>query len=188
MESLTLTERAKSIRAVVLDGDGVLFTGRGFIHPQDGEFMKERSYADGQGISLLRAAGVRVAFASAEATGFVEAIGKRMNSLPSVASGAWPPVGVFTGVLGREKAAAVEQWLGEAGIPWGACAAMGDDISDFELLGRVGLAAAPAQAEAIIQKIAHFVAPRRGGDGAIRDLVNLILEAKGVEPVPRALR
>ncbi|MBI2055486.1 MAG: HAD hydrolase family protein [Candidatus Sungbacteria bacterium] len=176
-----LHNRAEKIKAVALDGDGVFFTGRAFIHPEHGEYLKERSHIDGQGISLLRACGLRVALVSGEATGFLEAAGKKLNALPSVRDGRWPPVAVFTGPQGKDKVVAIGRWLEELGVSWKECAAMGDDVSDFELLKKAGFAAVPRQAEEIVKKIAHYATPREGGNGAIRDLCNLILEAKGID-------
>ena len=178
----------KDLKAVVFDGDGVFFTGRVLIHPKDGEYLKERSHIDGQGISLLRAAGIRVALVSGETTGFLEVVGEKLNALPAVREGKWPPIGVFTGPQGKDKVASIERWLGELGISWGECAAMGDDVSDYELLKKVGFVAVPAQAEEVVKKIAHYVAPREGGNGAIRDFCNLILEAKGIDVMALDLR
>lgn len=178
----------KNIEAAVFDGDGVFFTGRVLVLPEKGEYLKERSHVDGQGISLLRSAGIRVALVSGEATGFIEVVGKKLNDLPSVREGKWPPIGIFTGPQGKDKVLAIGQWLTDAGIAWNECAAMGDDISDYALLEKVGFAAAPKQAEEAIKKIAHWIAPREGGNGAIRDLCNLILLAKGIDPTGLALR
>ena len=183
-----MNDRLRNIKAVVFDGDGVFFTGRVLVLPEKGEYLKERSHIDGQGISLLRAAGIHVALVSGEATGFLEAVGKKLNDLPSVRNGKWPPVAVFTGPQGKDKVAAAERWLGELGISWGECAAMGDDVSDYELLKKAGFAAVPRQAEEAVKKIAHYVAPREGGNGAIRDLCNFILEAKGIDVTTLALR
>ncbi len=174
-------ERAAKVKALVLDCDGVFFTGRVFVHPKDGEFLKERSFVDGQGISLLRSAGILVAFVTAEKTGFIEAVVAKWNKLPSVIEGKWKPVGVFSGMMGHQKVETIEKWLSENGISWDECAYMGDDLSDYEIMQKVGLPAVPAQAEKEIQDLALFTAPRKGGDGAIRDLVNLILEAKGID-------
>lgn len=178
----------ENIKAVLFDGDGVFFSGRVFIHSESGEYLKERSHIDGQGISLLRAAGIHVALVSGETTGFLEAVGQKLNTLPSVRDGKWPPVAVFTGPQGKDKVAAVDGWLKGIGISWGECAAMGDDVSDLELLKKVGFTAVPRQAEEIVKKIAHYVASREGGNGAIRDLCNLILEAKGIDVTMLDLR
>lgn len=176
-----LKEKLKNIKAVVFDGDGVFFSGRVFVSPEKGEALKERSHVDGQGISLLRDIGIRIAIVSGEKTGFVEQIGEKLNSLPSVKSGEWPKVGIFTGHLGGGKVGTTEEWLKEIGVDWKECAAMGDDIGDYDLLKKVGFAAAPGQAEEVIKNIADFVAKREGGNGAIRDFCNLILEAKGID-------
>ena len=188
MPSEALLERLRKVRAVILDGDGVLFTGRVFVEPGRGEVMKERSLIDGQGISLLRAAGIRVAFFSGEATGFVEAVAEKLNRLPSVASGAWPPIAVVTGREGKDKASAAGEWLKGEGIEWSDSAAMGDDLSDAELLERVGLAACPVNAHPIIRGQCHFVATHGGGDGAIRDFADALLGARGLDPRALARR
>ena len=173
---------------MVFDGDGVFFSGRVFISPEKGEALKERSHIDGQGISLLRAIGIRVAIISGEKTGFVEKIGEKLNSLPSVKEGKWPPMGIFTGSQGGQKVETIEGWLKEIEVDWQECAAMGDDLADYQLLKKVGVAVAPSQAEAAVKEIAHYITAREGGNGAIRDLCNLILEAKEINPVSLALR
>jgi len=183
-----IKEKLKKIKAVVFDGDGVFFSGRVLISPEKGEALKERSHIDGQGISMLRGIGLRIALISGEKTGFLEIIGEKLNSLPSVKSGKWPKIGIFTGFQDEEKVETIEKWLKEIGVKWEECAAMGDDIADYQLLRKVGFAAAPTQAETIIKKIVHYVTPREGGNGAIRDFCNLILEVKKIDPTPLDLR
>lgn len=183
-----LREKLKNIKAVVFDGDGVFFTGRVFISLEKGEALKERSHIDGQGISLLRAIGIRVALISGEKTGFLEKIGEKLNSLPSVKEGRWQKIAIFTGPQAEQKVETIENWLSEINVDWSECAAMGDDLADYQLLKKAGVATAPAQAEEIIKGIADYVASRKGGDGAIRDLCNLILEAKNINPVFLNLR
>lgn len=183
-----LKEKLKKIKAVVFDGDGVFFSGRVFVSPEKGETLKERSHIDGQGISLLRAVGIRIALISGEKTGFIEKIGEKINSLPSVKNGDWPEVGIFTGFQGSQKVETIEKWLEEIGVGWQECAAMGDDLADLHLLEKVGVAAAPVQAEELIKGITDYVASREGGNGAIRDFCNLILEAKGINQNALTLR
>ena len=175
-----LKEKLKKIKAVVFDGDGVFFSGRVFVSPKNGETLKERSHIDGQGISLLRAIGIKVAFISGEKAGFIEIVGKKLNSLPSVREGKWHKIAIFTGFQGGQKVEAIQSWLNEIGIKWSGCAAMGDDLPDYQLLKRVGVSSAPAQAEDIIKEIVDCVVSREGGNGAIRDFCNLILKAKEI--------
>lgn len=176
-----LKEKLKKVKAVVFDGDGVFFSGRVFVSPEKGEVLKERSYVDGQGIAFLMASGIRVALISGEKTGFLEKIGEKVNSLPSVKEGHCPEISIFTGFQGKQKVEIVESWLRKIGVAWSEYAAMGDDLSDYQLLEKAGVSAAPAQAEEIIKGITDFIAPRPGGSGAIRDFCNLILEAKGID-------
>lgn len=180
-------DKAKNLKAVVFDADGVLFTGQVFVDSK-GESMKERSHVDGQGISILRASGLLIAFVSAESSGFLEAVGEKFNNLTSVKGEQWPPVGIFTGPISKGKITAIDTWLKDNGIDWSECAYMGDDIGDYEILKKVGFTAAPAQAEKVIKDNCMFVADRKGGDGAIRDLANFILEAKGVDITNLKLR
>lgn len=183
-----LEEKLKKVKAVVFDGDGVFFSGTVFVSPKEGEALKERSHVDGQGISFLRAIGIRAAIISGEKTGFVEIIGEKLNNLPSVKNGEWPKMGIFTGPQGSGKVETIDGWLKEIGVSWEECVAMGDDVSDYDLLKKAGVAAAPSQAEEVIKGISDYVAPREGGKGAIRDLCDLILEAKGMDMTTLKLR
>jgi len=185
-----LKERLKNIRAVALDGDGVIFTGQ-ILEGINGSLGKLRSHADGQGISLLRSAGIPVACITGEKEIDALFLGKlveRWNNFPAAKAGKMPPVKLFSGVQREQKAVAAESWLREYNLALSDCAAIGDDISDYDLLQAVGFSAAPAQAEEVIKKMVHYVTPRRGGDGAVRDLANLILEAKGIDITTLVIR
>lgn len=185
----SLVERARNINAVVLDGDGVIFTGH-VIEGREGPLAKIHSHPDGQGVSLLRAAGIVVACVTGESgthASFLQRLVEKWNTLPLALEKKFVPVRIFTGAQRRQKVAVVASWLTEHGLTFSACAAMGDDMTDYEILRTVGLAAAPQQAEEIIKRCVHFVAPRRGGHGAVRDLTNLILDAKGIDIAALAL-
>ena len=184
---MEIREKAKSVRAVVLDGDGVFFTGRVFVD-KDGEKLKERSHIDGQGVSLLRASGIRIAFVTNEKSGFLESIVDKLNNLPSCKEGRFEKVSIFTNFIGKGKVGVIGDWLEEIGVSWAECAYMGDDLGDYEILKKVGLKTAPAQAEEVIKKICDYVTERVGGDGAIRDVANLILDAKGIDPTTLSLK
>ncbi|KKW23523.1 MAG: 3-deoxy-D-manno-octulosonate 8-phosphate phosphatase, YrbI family [Parcubacteria group bacterium GW2011_GWA2_51_12] len=183
---------AKKIKAVVFDSDGCFFTNHVFEGAEVGGDqlkLKVRSYYDGQGVSLLRAIGIRVAFVTNEKdansralTGVVEKFNKLPSSAKIPGDGGWEHVRLFTGMGGARKLEAAEIFLKEVGATFEECAAMGDDLVDVPLLRKVALSAAPAQAEQVIRDMVHFVTERNGGEGAVRDFANFILEARGIDP------
>jgi 3-deoxy-D-manno-octulosonate 8-phosphate phosphatase (KDO 8-P phosphatase) len=59
---------------------------------------------------------------------------------------------------------------------------MGDDVGDFQVMQKAGFKASPAQAESLVKNISDFVAPRQGGNGAVRDFCNFLLETRGIDP------
>ena len=179
---------AAKVKAVVFDGLGVFFGETVYVDKTNGEVQRTRSHVDGQGISLLRAAGLRIAFITSEKEGFFEPIVEKLNNLPSVKEGRWPAVALFMGEAGKNKSATIDAWLKESAIAWDECAYMGDDLGDYEIMQKVGYAAAPAQAEEVIKNIARFVTARRGGDGAIRDFANHILKEKDINPTTLSLK
>jgi 3-deoxy-D-manno-octulosonate 8-phosphate phosphatase KdsC-like HAD superfamily phosphatase len=186
-------ELASRVQALILDFDGVFTDNTESIGLPGGGTIKWRSHYDGQGISLLRDAGLRIAIATSAggpSAAAAEAICHRWNhDLPSVKSESanpWAPVTLFKGVGGPQKAAAVSAWLPELAITPEHCAVMGDDLTDWSLLQMAGLKAAPCTAERVIRAECNFVSRRPGGGGAIRDLANFILAAKGIDP--RGLR
>ena len=190
-------ERAKLIKAVVLDGDGVIFPSQVLVElDAEGNYKpmcQRRDHKGGQGISLLRAVeGVRFAFITAETNGFAAALAGKLNRLPSVRSAnnpsGWAPIDVFAGPIGKNKVDTIGKWLTECGLVWKECAYMGDDIGDAKIMDIVGLPTAPSDAEKIIKDRAKFISIRRGGEGAIRDLCNFVLDAKGVDPLTLELR
>lgn len=171
----------ENVRAVAIDSLGVLFGESVLVHPKEGEYLRTRSHIDGQGISFLRAAGLPIAFISSEKSGYLEYLGEKLNNLPSVVSGAWHPIAIFTGEEGKDKVSTLTAWLTTHELTMADCAYMGDDIADLAVFRHVGFSAAPSQAETAVRKAADFVAARRGGDGAVRDLSNVILEARGID-------
>lgn len=173
-----LKEKLKKIKAVAFDVDGVIFTGRVFMHPKTGEMLKERSHIDGHGLSMLMEFGIKIAFVTSEKTGFAKAVCDKLNSYPPENNNNWSKIDLFLGREGEGKVKIIDHWLKKNKIIWQECAAMGDDIIDIPLLNMAGVSAAPAQAEAVIKKMVDCVTEREGGNGAVRDFCNLLLEAK----------
>ena len=102
--SLDIQERAKKIKAVALDADGVIFTGHVFMNADGTQSFKKRSNIDAQGISLLRSAGIHIAVVSGGPASFASTLVEYWNGLPSAKSKEWPPMKAFTGVEWREEA------------------------------------------------------------------------------------
>ena len=157
--------RAAQVQLLLLDVDGVLTDGTIFYTPGGGE-SKGFSTQDGFGLRLLRESGVEVGLITARQS---EAVTRRAADLGLKY--------VYQGA-GR-KNEVYEAVLRETGLRPPQTAYMGDDWLDLPLLARVGLAAAPANAVAEIRQRVHYVTGSSGGRGAVRELCELILEARG---------
>jgi len=161
--------RARRLRLLVCDVDGVLTDGRLYFGAQ-GELMKAFDVRDGHGIKLLRAAGIEVALLSARSSEIVAARAREL--------------GLALVLQGRsDKLAALEELLARSGTAAARCGYIGDDWLDLPCLARVGreggLAATVQDACAEARAAAHWVAPVDGGCGAVRQLAEFILRAQG---------
>jgi 3-deoxy-D-manno-octulosonate 8-phosphate phosphatase (KDO 8-P phosphatase) len=158
------------IKAIALDVDGVLTDG-GFWWGPNGEEWKRFCFADVMGISLARKAGLIVALISGEESPLVDRFAEKL--------------GITDMVKGcKDKAAALRAFADRRGLSLEEVCFMGDDVNDLEALEIAGLAAAPADARPLVLKEADFVAASRGGNGAVRELVDAIL-ARPESPGPR---
>lgn len=186
----SLNERTRSIRFLATDADGVLFDNsawHGLIIDGVSRKPKIRSHYDGQGISLLRAIGIRVCVITSshdiDSLPTRELV-DRWNELPSAQGmGGWLPVELFENSEGSVKETVLRAWLSRHGGSSEECAVIGNDLGDAAMLSIAGLACAPADAELFIKKMCHFVTPRNGGSGAIRDVANLILDVMDINPL-----
>jgi 3-deoxy-D-manno-octulosonate 8-phosphate phosphatase (KDO 8-P phosphatase) len=161
-----LVARAARLRLVLLDVDGVLTDGR-LYYGEGGEVMKAFDAKDGHGIVMTRA---HVAFG---------VISGRPGQTSKARLG---DLGFSHMAFGeRDKLKAYER-LRPPDLEDGEVAYMGDDTNDLGLLARVGLSACPADAVPEVRAAVHFVARSPGGRGAVRELCDLILRAKGVAP------
>jgi 3-deoxy-D-manno-octulosonate 8-phosphate phosphatase (KDO 8-P phosphatase) len=185
-----IEEAAKAIKMVALDGDGVLFPNDAWEGLSIGGVSlkpKTRSHYDGQGISFLRGIGIKVCvITNAERIDgqAAQELVHRWNALPSAGrEGGWAPVEIFSGYDGVRKQDALGLWLSRHGCRFDQCAVMGNDIGDYHMLKVAKLPACPSDAEPQIANMCRFVADRPGGRGAVRDLCNLILRARGIDPI-----
>ncbi|KAF1060878.1 MULTISPECIES: HAD family hydrolase [unclassified Variovorax] len=156
---------AQDIRIAFFDIDGVLTDG-GVYFTEHGETLKRFSILDGYGLKLLRKAGI----------------------LPAVITGRdSKPLRVRLEALGIEhvrygtedKLPAAEAMLQSLGFGWPQAAAIGDDWPDLPVLGRVGFAAAPANAHVEVRDAVRYVTRARGGEGAAREFCDLLVTASG---------
>ncbi len=187
-------EVIQNLKAFAFDVDGVLFPNEVWWF-SDGMFAKRRSLYDGQGISLLRALGLKIVFitsAKGDMAKPVTSLIEKWNELPSTKSDTnpdgWEKVRLYDTQSSTKKAESLQAWLEEAGISPTECGAMGDDLVDFKMLQLAAFRAAPAQAEQIIRESCHFVSERNGGEGAVRDMVNYVLRVRGVDPTTLPLQ
>ena len=165
---MTAAPRAARIRLLILDVDGVLTDG-GLLYGASGEETKRFHVHDGLALVAARKAGLQVAVLSSRASA---AVTRRMTEL-GVSE-------VHQGV--GDKASALGALCERLGVPTSAVAMMGDDLPDLAAMDRVGLALAPANAVAEVKRAAHWVARRRGGDGAVREAVEMLLKARRAWP------
>ncbi len=160
-----LARRARGIRLLTCDVDGVLTDGR-LYYGDDGREMKAFSSLDGVGIKMLAGAGVTVAWITG-------------SNAPAVAHRA-KALGVTRLLQGSEdKLTPWERLRAELGLSGAACAHIGDDLPDLPLILHCGLGVAVPHAPHAVTSRAHYVTRRDGGRGAVREVCELILAAQG---------
>ena len=157
--------RAQPVRVVFFDIDGV-FTDGGLYFSEQGESLKRFHTLDGQGIKMLQ----RVGITPAVITGRDSApLRLRLKAL-----------GITHAVFGTEdKRPAAEKILAELELSWAQAAAIGDDWPDLPVLTRAAVSCALSQAHPEVLARADFVTSRCGGNGAVRELCDLLLVAHG---------
>lgn len=157
--------RAGLIKLLILDVDGVLTDGRLFFD-KAGEAFKVFHVRDGHGIKMLQRAGIEVAFVSGRRS---DAAYHRARELD---------IKRFHEGL-RDKVPVLEQLRQALQLSLEEIAAVGDELVDLPLMSRVGLAVAVADAVPEVKDAAHWVTSLPGGQGAVREVCDLILKARG---------
>lgn len=166
LDTGTLRARARRIRCLFLDIDGVLTDGKLYIGP-NGEETKTNYVRDGLGIKMMLRHGLQVAVISGRPS---EAMRQRLSWL-----------GVRHIALDTEdKEPAYLRICAELGVGDEECAHMGDDVPDLPLMRRTGLALTVADAHPKALACAHWISRYDGGNGAVREAVDLILDAQGL--------
>jgi len=165
MKDTILLEKLKHIQLLLLDVDGVLTDGRLYFDAK-GETLKVFHVRDGHGIKMAQRGGIEVAMVS----------GRRSDAAFHRAR----ELGVsrfYEGV--RDKVAILEELLAAMNLTPPQVAAVGDELVDLPLFHRVGLGVAVADAVPEVQAAAHWVTTLPGGQGAVREVCDLLLKAQG---------
>lgn len=160
-----VTARAQRIKLLLMDCDGVLTDGRLWL-TSDGDEQKAFHARDGQGISLLHHAGLRTGIITGRQS---SAVDRRAKDLKMA----------YVRQYAKDKTKALEEILAEAGLTANECAYIGDDVADLPVMHRVGLAVAVADSVAETKEAAHYLTALKGGQGAVREVCDLILKAQG---------
>jgi len=167
------TTRLRKIRMLIMDVDGVL-TDAGMYYAESGEELKKFNTRDGHGITLLQAAGFKTAIVTRERTAIVTRRAQKLN-IGEVHQGAVDKLPVVKDLLARHGLQSEE-----------ACF-IGDDVGDLDAMRYVGLPVAVADAVPSIKRVAAYVTRARGGDGAVRELCDLLLACSAKQHPDAAL-
>lgn len=159
-----LLERIKSIRLLILDVDGVLTDGKIIMNDQGVE-TKHFDVRDGHGLKVLMRYGIGVALITGRRSSVVLHRAKDLG-IEEVHQGIWNKVEAFDDILKKYD------------LHPDQTAFVGDDIVDIPVMRRVGFAVAVRNADAETKKTAHYVTKKKGGQGAVREICEIILKAK----------
>lgn len=161
-----ILEKAKNIELVIFDVDGVMTDGSLFMG-DEGEEYKAFNSLDGHGMRMLHEGGVQSAIITGRSSQVVK---HRMNDL-----------GVNLVYQGyRDKRPAFETLLEKVKLKHDQVAYVGDDVVDLPIMSQVGLAIAVQDAHPFVKQHAHWITTRGGGRGAVRDVCEMLLEARGL--------
>jgi len=164
--------RAAQIRLLLMDVDGVLTDGRLFNVPgPDGRMVETKGFDSQDGISLqwLSWKGIKTGVISGRLSPATEERARQCKMTY-----------IYQGHI--EKVPVLEEILADAKIDASAVAYIGDDLTDVVIMHRVGLAIATANARAEVKSAAHYVTAAPGGQGAVREAVELIMKAQNLWP------
>jgi len=165
MKNPELSEKLKCIQLLLLDVDGVLTNGA-IIYRDDGSETKSFNVKDGLGLKLAIQAGIKVGVVTGRKS---PALGHRCRDLGIRYS--------FEGI--QDKVKILQKITEQTGIAPEHTAFMGDDLPDLSLMRRVGLSIAVADAHKMVLKKADWTTSASGGCGAVREVCEALLKARG---------
>ncbi len=161
---MTIKQRAKRIKMLILDVDGVMTNGR-IIYDSRGNELKCFNVQDGMGLALLAGAGIKLALISAKGS---PALLRRARDIGAAE--------VKQNAI--DKLSALEQILKKYKLSNKNICFIGDDLLDLPAMKQAGLAVAVANARPEVKKKAHYITRQEGGKGAIREVIEIILQAQ----------
>ncbi|OGS90500.1 MAG: phenylphosphate carboxylase subunit delta [Gallionellales bacterium GWA2_60_18] len=160
-----LSSRAKLIRLMAFDVDGVMTDG-GLFLSDSGEEFKRFNSLDGHGLKMLRASGVEVAIITGRTSRCVELRAQNLG-ISHVHQGVENKLEAMIGLLDKLR------------LPRDAAAFMGDDVVDLPVMRNVGLAITVPESPQLVREHSAYVTQRSGGHGAVREACELIMAAQG---------
>jgi 3-deoxy-D-manno-octulosonate 8-phosphate phosphatase (KDO 8-P phosphatase) len=160
-----MTEKAKRVKMLILDIDGVMTDGR-IIYGIYGEELKFFDVQDGFGITLLNRAGIKSVIITAKKTRIVKLRAKDLKVAKA-----------YQGFM--DKLVPFDMILKEFQVLPEEICFIGDDLIDLPVLRRVGFAVAVPNAVEEVRKAAHYITSKTGGRGAVREICDLILKSQG---------
>ncbi len=163
---MSLRERAKKLKLLLLDVDGVLTDGRLF-YTEGGESLKVFNVHDGLGIKLLQRQGIMTGVISGRES---QALANRLEEL-----------GIEEVFMGRtQKDSVLEKIVKKHGLSYEEVGFIGDDIVDIPVLRRVGFPVAVRNSPKEVRKLAVYTTMKKGGEGAVREVCDLILKLRSL--------
>ncbi|MFA5388652.1 MAG: HAD-IIIA family hydrolase [Candidatus Omnitrophota bacterium] len=160
-----IEEKAKKIKLLILDVDGVLTDGR-IVYDNFNNEMKFFNVHDGFGMALLYRAGIKSAIITARGSGAVKRRAKDMH--------------VAKVYSGHKKLEIYESAIKKFMMKDDEVCFMGDDLIDLPVLKRVGLSIAPPEAAEEVKRACHYITKKGGGKGAVREVAEIILKSQGL--------
>lgn len=158
-----IIQKCKNIKLVITDVDGVLTDG-GMYYSSNGELMKKFNTRDGMGVELLHNVGIQTIFLTREKS---KSTKQRANKVKAK---------LVQGIFNKEKE--LEKICKKYCIDPKNIAYLGDDINDVNIMTKIGFSAAPSDCSSEVRKVSDYICKKKGGDGAFREIVNLILSSK----------
>ncbi|HRP33377.1 MAG TPA: HAD hydrolase-like protein [Agriterribacter sp.] len=162
---MNLLERFSSITTFVFDMDGVLTDGTLWVFPGN-DYIRRMDIKDGYALQLAIKKGYRVVVITGS---YSQPVQERLSALG------------ITDVFQRiqHKKEQLTNYMAQYGLKKDEVLYMGDDIPDFEVMQTAGVACCPADAVTEIRSIAHYISPKSGGSGCVRDVIEKVLKING---------